>query len=75
MLSLFTNKKEQNHSFVLLYFSYLQLRPSCRCHRAMALVVFLPRPEVGAYFGHPVKKKSQIPEVALVDFSPDGRPC
>ena len=52
-----------------------QGRLSSQCHRAMALVVFLPRPEVGAYFGHPVKKKSQIPEVALVDFSPDGRPC
>ena len=43
-------------------------------HRAMALVVFLPRPEIWGIFWVPGNKKSQSPEVALVDFRPDGRP-
>ena len=41
----------------------------------MALVVFLPRPEILHTFWALRNKKSQIPEVALVDFGPDGRPC
>ena len=40
----------------------------------MALVVFLPRPEILHTFWAPRNKKSQIPEVALVDFGPDRRP-
>ena len=40
----------------------------------MALVVFLPRPENQGKIWVPSYKKSQSPEVALVDFSPDGRP-
>ena len=46
-----------------------QGRPSSQCHRAMVLVVFLPRPEnQGIFWG------SQIPKVALADFCPDRRP-
>ena len=52
-----------------------QWRPSSQCHRAMALVVFLPRPENQGKIWVTSNKKSQSPEVALVDFSPDGRPC
>ena len=52
-----------------------QGRLSSQCHRAMALVVFLPRPENQGKIWVPSNKKSQSPEVALVDFSPDGRPC
>ena len=52
-----------------------QWRPSSQCHRAMALVVFLPRPEIWGIFWVPGNKKSQSPEVALVDFRPDGRSC
>ena len=40
----------------------------------MALVVFFPRPENQGKIWVPSNKKSQSPEVALVDFSPDGRP-
>ena len=54
---------------------YIQWRPSSQCHRAMALVVFLPRPEIWGIFWVPGNKKSQSPEVALVDFRPNGRPC
>ena len=43
-------------------------------HRAMALVVFFARPEIGVIFWVPGNKKSQGPEVALVDFRPNGRP-
>ena len=35
---------------------------------------FCPAPKFGVYFGCLVKKKSQSPEVALVDFRPNGRP-
>ena len=42
---------------------------------ARALVVFLPRPEILHIFWAPRNKKSQIPEVVLVDFGPDGHPC
>ena len=41
----------------------------------MALVVFLPRPEILHTFWVPRNKKSQIPEEALVDLGPDGLPC
>ena len=53
----------------------MQWRPSSQCHRAMALVVFLPRPEIWGIFWVPGNKKSQSPEVALVDLSSDGRPA
>ena len=36
---------------------------------------FLPRPENQGKIWVPSNKKSQSPEVALVDFSPNGRPC
>ena len=52
----------------------IQWHPISQCHRAMALVVFLPRPEIWGIFWVPGNKKSQSPEVALVDFRPDGRP-
>ena len=51
-----------------------QWRPSSQCHCAIALVVFLPRPEIWGIFWVPGIKKSQSPKVALVDFRPDGRP-
>ena len=54
---------------------HFQGRPSRQCHRAMALVVFLPRPENQGKIWVPSNKKSQSPEVALVDFSTNGRPC
>ena len=41
---------------------------------AMALVVFLTRPESKSTFWVPCNKKSQNPEVALVDLCSDGRP-
>ena len=39
----------------------------------MSLVVFLPRPEGQYMFWAPCNKNSQIPEVALVDFTPERR--
>ena len=39
----------------------------------MALVVYLPRPESQYVFWAPRNKNSQIPEVALVDFTLDWR--
>ena len=71
----------QKRTDIFCYFYYeivhrhIQGRPSSQCHRAMALVVFLPRPEIWGIFWVPGNKKSQSPEVALVDFRPDGRPC
>ena len=59
----------------LFEYLYMQWRPSSQCHRAMALVVFLPRPESQCIFWASRNKKPQNPELALVNFSPDGRPC
>ena len=42
---------------------------------AMALVVFLPHPESQYIFWAPSNKNYQIPEVALVDFTPNWRQC
>ena len=36
---------------------------------------FLPRPENQGIFWSASNKKYQIPDVALVDFNPDGRHC
>ena len=41
---------------------------------AMALVFLLPRPKSQGIFWVPHNKKYQNPEVALDDFSLDGRP-
>ena len=56
------------------YIHNAQGRPSSQCHHAMALVVFLPRPENQGKIWVPSNKKSLSPEVALVDFSTNGRP-
>ena len=76
-----------NHSFSHPYYQfflsyictyiYVQGRPSSQCHRAMALVVFLPCPESQGIFWATHNKKPwfpevAFPEVALVDFGADG---
>ena len=58
----------------MLQESYSQGHPSSQYHRAMALVVFfLSRPKSQSTYWAPCNKKSSSPELAPVDFVPNGR--
>ena len=56
----------------LVILRYKQGRPSSQCHRDIALVVFLPRPKVRAYFGHPTTKILDSPKWHWLILAPMG---
>ena len=58
----------------LVILRYKQGRPSSQCHRAIALVVFLPRPKVRAYFGHATTKILDSPKWHWLILATMGAP-